>query len=317
MSIGSSYSIGRSTPGPPRPLPATHAALAPSLRLLGAGVGALLALGLTGALFVRTYPGQWLDGLLLPRAERGGGYAQQSTLLGPARSVLAAFGDPALLAALLGAVLLLGLLGRRLVAALVGVGMVLGAVVVAGAVKSALSRPDLQVESSSIHNSFPSGHVAVATTLLLSFMLVLPARARRWLALPGAAGVTVVAAATMLAGWHRFSDALGGVLLGVALFCLAAAGLAGRPGAAGPRAPDAVRTAGGAAWRGLAEAAIGLVGLGWVLLVVLPGLSAAVPRGALVAILAVAGSTMLAVGLVVWLVRSVDFTPPPDRSMKG
>ncbi|MBM7489075.1 membrane-associated phospholipid phosphatase [Micromonospora luteifusca] len=277
------------------------------LRLFAASLCCLLALTLTAAVFVRTYSGQWLDGALLPRAERGGGYEQQTVLVGPAKTVLAAFGSPMLLAALLGAVLVVGVLRRRLVAGVVGVGMVLCAVVVAGAVKSVLPRPDLQIESSTTHNSFPSGHVAVATALLLAFMLVLPGWARRWLAVPGAAGVTVIASATMIAGWHRFSDALGGVLLGVALFCLAAAALAGRRGdqiAVG--GPD-----GGSLWRGLAEAAVGLVVLVWALLVVVPGLAASVQRGALFAIAATGLSTMFLVGVVVFLVRSTDFAVPP------
>lgn len=312
MSIGSSYSVGRATPGPP-PLPAARAAVSSSPRLLGAAVCALLGLGLTGAFFVWTYPGQWLDGLLLPRAERGGGYAQPSTLLDPARSVLAAFGSTTTLAGLLGAVLLVGLVGRRLMAGLVGVGMVLCAVLVAGVTKSALLRPELQVGTSTTHNSFPSGHVAAATTLLLAFLLVLPVRARPWLALPGAVGVTVIAGATMVAGWHRFSDALGGVLLGVALFCLAAAVLTARPGAV-RAVPGAT---GGAVRPGLTEAVVGLLGLGCVLLLVLPGLRAALPPGALVAVLAVAALTVVAVGSAVYLLRSVDLARPVNRSTEG
>ncbi|MFJ6167111.1 phosphatase PAP2 family protein [Micromonospora orduensis] len=312
MSIGSSYSVGRATPGPPPP--AARAAVSSSPRLLGAAVCALLGLGLTGAFFVWTYPGQWLDGLLLPRAERGGGYAQPSTLLDPARSVLAAFGSTTTLAGLLGAVLLVGLVGRRLMAGLVGVGMVLCAVLVAGVTKSALQRPELQVGTSTTHNSFPSGHVAAAMTLLLAFLLVLPVRARPWLALPGAAGVTVIAGATMVAGWHRFSDALGGVLLGVALFCLAAAVLTARPGAV-RAAPGAA--GGGAVRPGLAEAVVGLLGLGCVLLLVLPGLRAALPPGALVAVLAVAALTVVAVGSAVYLLRSVDLARPVNRSTEG
>ncbi|MBQ0904451.1 phosphatase PAP2 family protein [Micromonospora sp. U21] len=314
MSLGSSYQIGRSAPGPrpAQPLPHVRAATPLGRLLLGAALGHLLALGLTCAVFVRTYPGQWLDGLLLPRAERGGGYEQQTVLVGPARAVLATFGSPTLLAALLGAVLLVGVLYRRLLAGVVGVGMVLCAVVVAGVVKSVLPRPDLQIVSSSTHNSFPSGHVAAATTLLLAFMLVLPGWARRWLAVPGAAGVSVISSATMITGWHRFSDALGGVLLGVTLFCLAAAALAAgrrggadQVGAAGSRrAPDsAVR-------RRLVEGAAGLAVLLWALLVAMPGLAASVQPGLLVAIVAVTGATILAVGSVVFLVRSADFVSP-------
>ncbi|MEW2427084.1 phosphatase PAP2 family protein [Micromonospora sp. NPDC047644] len=306
MSIGSSYSVGRSTPGPARPLPHAHAAAPLGLRLLAAALSALVALTLTGAVFVRTSPGQWLDGALLPRAERGGGYEQQTVLVGPAKTVLATFGSPTLIAALLGVVLLVGVLRRRLVAGVVGVGVVLCAVLLAGAVKSELPRPDLEVLSSTTHNSFPSGHVAAATALLLAFMLVLPGWARRWLAVPGAAGVSVIASATMIAGWHRFSDVLGGVLLGVTLFCLAAAALAtwsgGRDTTGGSDA--------GSLWRRLAEAVVGLVVLVWASLVVVPGLAASVQRGLLIAIVAAAASTMVLVGAVVLLVRSTGFAVP-------
>ncbi|WP_444947364.1 phosphatase PAP2 family protein [Micromonospora ureilytica] len=306
MSIGSLYSVGRSTPGPARPLPHARAAVPLGLRLLAAALCGLFALTLTAAVFVRTYPGQWLDGVLLPRAERGGGYEQQTVLVGPAKTVLATFGSPTLIAALLGVVLLAGVLRRRLVAGVVGVGMVVCAVLVAGAVKSQLPRPDLGIESSTTHNSFPSGHVAAATALLLAFMLVLPAWARRWLAVPGAAGVAVIASATMIAGWHRFSDVLGGVLLGVTVFCLAAAALAAWPG---DRAA-AGGADGGSLWRRLAEAGVGLVVLVWALVVVVPGLAASVQRGLLVAIVATAAATMLLVGAVVFLVRSTDFAVP-------
>ncbi|MEU7589276.1 phosphatase PAP2 family protein [Micromonospora sp. NPDC049230] len=307
MPIGSSYPVGRSTPGPhpARPLPHARAAVPLGLRLLAASLCGLLALTLTAAVFVRTYPGQWLDGLLLPRAERGGGYEQRTVLVGPAKTVLATFGSPTLLAALLGAVLLVGVLRRRLVAGVVGVGLVLCAVVLAGAGKSALPRPDLGIDSSTTHNSFPSGHVAAATALLLAFMLVLPGWARRWLAVPGAAGVSVIAAATMIAGWHRFSDALGGVLLGVTVCCLAAAALAAR----GDRGPDG-RPDGGSRWRGLPGAALGLAALVWALVVVVPGLAVSVQRGALVAIVAAGAMTVFLVGSVVFLVRSTDFAGP-------
>ncbi|MFE9188162.1 phosphatase PAP2 family protein [Micromonospora sp. NPDC007208] len=306
MSIGSSYSVGRPTPGPTRPLPHARAAVPLGLRLLAAALCGLFALVLTAAVFVRTDFGQWLDGVLLPRAERGGGYEQQTVLVGPARSVLATFGSPTLIAALLGVVLLVGVLGRRLVAGVVGVGMVVCAVLVAGAVKSALPRPELQIESSTTHNSFPSGHVAAATALLLAFMLVLPGWARRWLAVPGAVAVSVIASATMIAGWHRFSDVLGGVLLGVTLFCLAASALAAWPGdrdAAGG-------SDGGGLWRRLAETGVGLVVLVWALVVVVPGLASSVQRGLLVAIVTAAAATMFLVGAVVFLVRSTDFAVP-------
>ncbi|MCX5065552.1 phosphatase PAP2 family protein [Micromonospora lupini] len=308
MSHGSSYPVGLSSPGPARTLPSGRAAVPPCLRLLGAAVSFLLALALTGVLFVWTDQGQWIDGLLLPRAERGGGYEQASDLIGPAETVLATFGSPTLLAVLLGAVLAVGLLGRRLLAGVAGVGTVLCAVATAGAVKSALPRPDFAIEGSTSHNSFPSGHVAVATALVLAFLLVVPGWARRWLVVPGAAGVSVIGAATMIAGWHRFSDVLGGVLLSVALFCLAAAALTVRRGgdASQPRATPVV----GRAWRAVGEGAVGLIVLGWVVRVLVPGLAASLPWGPLVAVLAAAGLSVVAVGVAVFLVRSVEFVGP-------
>ncbi|MFY1691276.1 phosphatase PAP2 family protein [Plantactinospora sp. WMMB782] len=194
---------------------------------------------LTAVGFVGTPAGQRLDGWLLPRAERGGGYEQPTDLVEPARTVLAWFGDPAVLGLLLGGVLLLGVLGRRAWAGAAGVCLVGAAVTGAGLGKQLLLRPDFAVPSSTAHNSFPSGHVAAAMALLLAVLLVLPAPARWWCAVPGTAGVCVVAAATMIAGWHRFSDVLGGVLLATMLCCLVAAVLA-RPRPDAGAAPAAV-----------------------------------------------------------------------------
>ncbi|MEV4822328.1 phosphatase PAP2 family protein [Micromonospora sp. NPDC049274] len=308
MSHGSSYPVGLSSPGPARALPSGRAAAPPGLRLLGAAVGFLVALGLTGVLFVWTGPGQWIDGLLLPRAESGGGYEQDSDLVGPAKTVLATFGSPTLLAVLLGGVLVVGVFGRRLLAGVVGVGVVLCAVATAGAVKSVLPRPDLTIEGATSHNSFPSGHVAVATALVLAFLLALPGWARRWLVVPGAAGVSVIGAATMIAGWHRFSDVLGGVLLSVTLFCLAAAALTLRPGHDTP--PPRATPVAGRAWRAVAQGVVGLIVLGWVVRVLVPGLATSLRWGPLVAILAAAGLSVVAVGVAVFLVRSVEFVGP-------
>jgi membrane-associated phospholipid phosphatase len=286
-------------------------------RLLGAALGYLLALGLTCLVFVWTSTGQRLDAGLLPRAERGGGYEQQTVLIEPAKTVLSYFGDPTVLAILLGAVLVVGALGRRLWAAVAGVGVVLCSVCAASVIKLVTLRPDLRVEGSTTHNSFPSGHVAAAMGLLLAFMLVLPSRARWWLAVPGAAGVSVVASATMIAGWHRFSDALGGVLLATVLFCLAATALTARHG--GPPAPRGEPSTAGTGPGGWSAAAIG----GLILLVGLPLMfvsATATPtgEGLCFVIVAVSGFTGLAVVSVLCLVHPIDFVvrtwwPKQDR----
>ncbi|MFI6762194.1 phosphatase PAP2 family protein [Micromonospora sp. NPDC050417] len=208
-----------SGPSPARRLPEG------AVGYLAAALACLIAFALTCRVFLGTPRGQEFDGLLLPRAEQGGGYEQQGVLTAPAKALLAFFGDYTVLTILVASVLLVGALSRRLYAGVAGVFMVLCAVGVASVAKSAIPRPELGVVNSTTHNSFPSGHVTAAMALLLAFMLVLPNRARWWFALPGAAGVSAVASATMIAGWHRFSDVIGGVLLAEVLFFLAAAAL--------------------------------------------------------------------------------------------
>ncbi|MCI2423363.1 phosphatase PAP2 family protein [Saccharopolyspora sp. K220] len=266
----------------PRTVPERSGPLRGHRRLLGAALGYLVALGLTCLVFVWTRDGQRLDGWLVPRAERGGGYEQQTTLVEPAKTVLSYFGDPAVLVVLLGMVLLVGALSKRFLAGVAGVAAVLCSVGIARVLKLLVVRPDLGVDGSTTHNSFPSGHAAVAMGLLLAFLLVLPGRARRWVAVPGVAGVSVIASATMITGWHRFSDVVGAVLLAAALSCLAAA-LTHRYDA---------RDAG---LSGLVWAGGGLIAL--VVAVVLPG------GGVFSAMAAASGCTMLAVAPMLVLLR--------------
>jgi len=63
--------------------------------------------------------------------------------------------------------------------------------------------------------SFPSGHSAIAASFALAVAATLgPRLARLWWG-PLVAWVSLVAAGTVAAGWHRPSDAVGGVLLAV------------------------------------------------------------------------------------------------------
>jgi membrane-associated phospholipid phosphatase len=223
-----------------RSVPATPAR-GPTGRLLAAALGCLLVLALTCAVFVWTATGQHLDGALAPDTGPGG-YIRQTTLIAPAQRVLSFTGDPAVLVTLLTLVLLTGVLCGRLLAGLAGVGVTLGSVAAAGILKLEITRPAFDVAGSTTHNSFPSGHVAGAMGLLLAIMFVLPARARWWLAIPGLVGVSVVAGATMVVGWHRFSDTLGAIALATMLGCLAAAALTHLPLLSPGRAAGVRRT---------------------------------------------------------------------------
>jgi hypothetical protein len=78
-------------------------------------------------------------------------------------------------------------------------------------------------------NTFPSGHATAATAIAVGAILVSPLRVR-WLVVPLAAGyAALVGHATQIAGWHRLSDAIGGVLLVLAV-AGAGVGVLGRTG---------------------------------------------------------------------------------------
>lgn len=95
------------------------------------------------------------------------------------------------------------------------------AVLLAEVLKVLLPRPEL-VEGPVwiLRNSFPSGTATVAASVAMGALLVAPDRIR-WLVLPLAAGLTaIVGQATQVTGWHRASDALGGIALTGAVACI-------------------------------------------------------------------------------------------------
>ncbi len=73
-----------------------------------------------------------------------------------------------------------------------------------------------------VNASFPSGHTTIGTSVPLAFVLVSSARWRPWLA--AVAGLISASYATgvVFAGWHRPSDAIGGVLWATACLFSAA-----------------------------------------------------------------------------------------------
>ncbi|MGV1036914.1 MAG: phosphatase PAP2 family protein [Candidatus Nanopelagicales bacterium] len=73
-----------------------------------------------------------------------------------------------------------------------------------------------------VNGSFPSGHTTIGTSVPLAFVLVSSARWRPWLA--AIAGLISASYATgvVFAGWHRPSDAIGGVLWATGCLSLAA-----------------------------------------------------------------------------------------------
>jgi membrane-associated phospholipid phosphatase len=184
-----------------RPLP--WARIAPWLCV------AIGALGTVGAYFyfVRTAVGQREDAALAP----AGGYGAGSRLLATYdRHVVVAE------IVVLGAVVLVAAARHHLWRGLLCAVMPLIVAVEAHALQAVLRRPTFGAVGASGHNSFPSGHVALAAATVVAVILVLPGVVRVPASLLGAALVAVVALATIAAGWHRFSDGLAGALMAIA-----------------------------------------------------------------------------------------------------
>jgi membrane-associated phospholipid phosphatase len=84
------------------------------------------------------------------------------------------------------------------------------------------ARPD-DILVVSDFGSFPSGHVANATTIGVALMVLIP---RLWTVLAGAAWVLLMAFSRTYLGAHWLSDTLGGALVGSAAVLLIVAALA-------------------------------------------------------------------------------------------
>ncbi|MBL0749048.1 phosphatase PAP2 family protein [Nocardioides baculatus] len=114
--------------------------------------------------------------------------------------------------AVLVAVAVAVLRGRYVAAAAAAV-LALGANVTTQAIKALTERADhgyLTVES------FPSGHATVVVSLVFAALLVAPGAARTTVSLVGSGAVTVTAAATLVASWHRPADIVGALLVSLA-----------------------------------------------------------------------------------------------------
>ena len=191
---------------------ATFARRVLRFRVLGVVAAAVSVVALA-YLSLFTVTGQWLDTLIM--------YSFQAHIpfQDVARTVLHTLASiPALL--LFALILIVTVLLRKRFALLVRIVALL--VVSNGAtqmLKYLLVRPDMEV-GHSLANSFPSGHVTLATSVGLALIAAVP---QRWKSVAG--GVAWVAIAfvgvTVLSlGWHRLSDVLAGILVATAVALL-------------------------------------------------------------------------------------------------
>lgn len=179
-------------------------------------VGSLLLLLLAYVVIVCTAPGQRLDETLgdwLSAFPRGRRTAYRIVRwLGPPSQVL-----------MCGLILVIGFFLRRgWRVLLTGAAAMMACVLVVEAMKYGLPRPDFTASTLGWNNSFPSGHTAGATAVLVGALLVAPPGIlRRICAWCGAIYVAAMGGAVVLAHMHRPSDPIGSYLVGVAVGLLA------------------------------------------------------------------------------------------------
>lgn len=188
---------------------------------------ASVALGFVVAVYllaVCTETGQRLENTALRGADEAGARdaAQASHALN--RITVYSLGVAVVLVALI------GLWRRRIELAVAAVGVIIGGQLVVQILKRyVLPRPELvDVTGDYAHNSLPSGHTAIAMTVLFAFVIVVPYRWRGLAMLPVLTWAVGIGHYTLTAKWHRLSDTLAADAIALALACVASWWLARR-----------------------------------------------------------------------------------------
>lgn len=123
-------------------------------------------------------------------------------------------------------------------------------VVTADILKATLPRPELASGYASVifhgrdFDTYPSGHSAAATGFVLGLVLVSSPRSRLPVGVVGALAATGVTGGVIVAGWHRPSDAIGGIALASLFSTIAALVVLKRQGESVP----GLRAGGAFAW---------------------------------------------------------------------
>lgn len=111
------------------------------------------------------------------------------------------------------------------VIAVIGVGVaVAGAQVLKATLPwSPLAATDADLPAGLFRETYPSGHTTIGSTLAMAVVMIIPASARWWAAPIAGFSAALFAAGVVIAGWHRPSDAIGGIFWSAVVMCLAAA----------------------------------------------------------------------------------------------
>lgn len=165
--------------------------------------------GLVWRFAVHTELGQWLDTVALTGNRIG-----QDRIDGPVDTLLNAMSVVSLLAAT-AVIGFIALIRGRKALAVTATLLIGGANVTTQVLKHYLVRPDFGIdpERAAAGNSLPSGHTAVAASVAIALILVLPRKLRVTGAFLGAGYAAAAGVATLSAGWHRPSDAVAAYLV--------------------------------------------------------------------------------------------------------
>ncbi len=265
-------------------------------------------------LAVWTSPGQRFEDAVLRAAGGVAGATEQARAL----DILDAIAAPSVIAAVI-VVLAIGLLRRKLLLGFLAVAVIVASIITAEMVQRSVLRPVLlQHGYRREDQSFPSGHAAVAMSVMCALVMVVPYRLRGLVVFLTSLWAASVGVATVTASWHRPSDTIGSDLIVIIFVCAAVAVLArwGRVREA------ASRTSAGRAARGLlAGAYAGVAVLAFGVAAVMAGAVLENPArddaGAAMLMagraLALSGSAAVAVTLLA-LVRRTDLGAPPLES---
>ncbi|MEP6639284.1 MAG: phosphatase PAP2 family protein [Chloroflexota bacterium] len=189
-----------------------------SIRSLGfVAIGAAIAAALVYWLTVSTRTGQLVGELIL------GGRPTSFDSIAAAEEVLSNLSRSSVV---IGGVLavVISVLQRRPRLALLAVATIVGANLTTQLLKYlVLERTDLLGGLFyPLPNSFPSGHATAAASIAVALLIVVPPLLRAPWVIVSSVLVAAVGVSTLLAGWHRMADAVGGVFVATAW----AAGLA-------------------------------------------------------------------------------------------
>ncbi|WP_431946193.1 phosphatase PAP2 family protein [Micromonospora marina] len=167
------------------------------------------AFGLVWRFAVHTELGQWLDTVALTGNRIG-----QDRIDGPVDTILNAMSVVSLLAAT-AVIGFIALIRGRKALAVTATLLIAGANVTTQLLKYYLVRPDFGIDPqrAAAGNSLPSGHTAVAASVAVALILVLPRKLRVAGAFLGAGYAAAAGVATLSAGWHRPSDAVAAYLV--------------------------------------------------------------------------------------------------------